>query len=116
VHLKTGTYVNAVGSFQPTMQEIDSETIRNALVIVDSRESALIETGDIATPIKLGLITPMHIHAEIGEIINTKKYGRSSQDQLTFFKSCGVAVQDAITAAIALKNVERENLGTIANL
>jgi len=115
-YLKTGTHVNAVGSFQPSMQEIDSETIRNALVIVDSRESALIETGDIATPIKQGLITPKHIHAEIGEIINAKKHGRSSQDQLTIFKSCGVAVQDAVTAAIALKNAERENLGTIANL
>ena len=115
-HLKTGAHLNAVGSFQPTMQEIDSKTIRNALVVVDSRESALIETGDIVTPIKQGLITREHIHAEIGEIINAKKHGRSSQHQLTFFKSCGVAVQDAVTAAIALKNAERQNLGTIANL
>ena len=115
-HLKPGAHVNAVGSFQPTMQEIDSETICNALVVVDSRESALIETGDIVTPLKQGLITPEHIHAEIGEIINGIKSGRSTQDQLTFFKSCGVAVQDAVTAAIALKNAERENLGTLANL
>ena len=115
-HLKTGAHVNAVGSFQTTMQEIDSETIRNALVVVDSRESALLETGDIVTPLKQGLITPEHIHAEIGEIINGAKSGRSSQDQLTFFKSCGVAAQDAVTAAIALKNAERENLGTLANL
>ena len=114
--LKAGAHVNAVGSFQPTMQEIDGETIRNALVVVDSRESALIETGDIVTPLKQGLITPEHIHAEIGEIINGAKNGRSSQDQLTFFKSCGVAAQDAVTAAIALKNAERENLGTLANL
>lgn len=115
-HLKKGAHVNAVGSFQPTMQEIDSETIRNALVVVDSRESALVETGDIVTPLKQGLITAEHIHAEIGEIINSTKSGRSSQNQLTFFKSCGVAVQDAVTAVIALKNAERENLGTIANL
>ena len=115
-HLKSGAHVNAVGSFKPTMQEIDGETIRKALVVVDSRESALVETGDLVTPLKQGLITPEHIHAEIGEIINGTKSGRSSQDQLTFFKSCGVAVQDAVTAAIALKNAERENLGTIANL
>ena len=62
-HLKTGAHVNAIDSFQPTMQEIDSETICNALVIVDSCESELIETGNIATPIKQGLITPRHIHA-----------------------------------------------------
>ena len=115
-HLKVGAHVNAVGSFQPTMQEIDGETIRNSLVVVDSRESALIETGDIITPLKHGLITPEHIHAEIGEIINGAKSGRSAPGQFTFFKSCGVAVQDAVTAAIALKNAERENLGTLANL
>ena len=51
-YLKTGTLVNAVGSFQPTIQEIDSETIHNALVIVDFQETALIETGDIALTIK----------------------------------------------------------------
>ena len=48
------------------------KTIRNTLVIVDSRESVIIETGDIATPIKHGLITPRHIHAEIGEIPTLK--------------------------------------------
>ena len=115
-HLKPGAHVNAVGSFQPTMQEIDGETIRNALVVVDSRESALNETGDIVTPIKQGLITPEHIHAEIGEIINATKSGRSYHDEITFFKSCGVAVQDVVTASIALKNAERENLGKICIL
>ena len=115
-HLKTGANVNAVVSFQPTMQEIDSETIRNAFLVIDSCQSALIETGDIVKPLKEGVITPEHIRSEIGEIINAKKHGRSSQHQLTFFKSCGVAVQDAVTAAITLKNAERKNLRTIANL
>ena len=115
-HLKIGAHVNAVGSFQPTMQEIDEETISKALVVVDSRESALVETGDIVTPLKHGLITPEHIHAEIGEIINGTKSGRSSLEQLTFFKSCGVAVQDTVTAVIALRNAERENLGTIVTI
>ena len=115
-HLKLGAHVNAVGSFQPTMQEIDEETISKALVVVDSRESALVETGDIVTPLKHGLITPEHIHAEIGEIINGTKSGRSSLEQLTFFKSCGVAVQDTVTAGIALKNAERENLGSIVTI
>ena len=115
-HLKLGAHVNAVGSFQPSMQEIDSETISKALVVVDSRESALVETGDIVIPLKQGMITPKHIHAEIGEIINGTKSGRSSCEQLTFFKSCGVAVQDAVIAAMALKNAERENLGTIVTI
>ncbi|HAF89281.1 MAG TPA: ornithine cyclodeaminase, partial [Deltaproteobacteria bacterium] len=59
---------------------------------------------------------PEHIHAEIGEIINATKSGRSSHDEITFFKSCGVAVQDVVTASIALKNAERENLGKICIL
>ena len=115
-HLKLGAHVNAVGSFQPTMQEVDTETVSKSLVVVDSRESALVETGDIVTPLKHGVITPEHIHAEIGEIINGTKSGRSSIKQLTFFKSCGVAVQDTVTAGIALKNAECENLGTIVTI
>ncbi len=115
-NLKQGVHVNAVGSFKPEMQEIDAETIINALVVADSRESVLAEAGDLVIPINQGLITPDHIHAEIGEVINGTKTGRSSAEQLTFFKSCGVAVQDAVSAGIVMKNSERENLGTIANL
>ena len=98
------------------MQEIDSDTIQNALVFVDSRESALTETGDIVTPLKQGLITEDKIVAEIGELINGTKSVQISPEQLTFFKSCGVAVQDAVSAGIALKNAECENLGTIVSI
>ena len=86
------------------------------IVFVDSQESALIETGDIVTPLKQGLITADKIVAEIGELINGTKSGRTSPEQLTFFKSCGVAVQDAVSAGITLKNSERENLGTIVSI
>ena len=115
-NLKQGVHLNAVGSVQPTMQEIDSETIQNALVFVDSRESALVETGDIVTPLKQGLITVDNIHAEIGELINRTKSGRTFPEQMTFFKSCGVAVQDTVSAGIALKNAERQNLGSIVSI
>ena len=115
-YLKQGAHVNAVGSFQPTMQEIDSKTIASSLVVVDSLESALVETGDIIIPLDKGLIKKQHICAEIGEIINGTKKGRSSSDQLTFFKSCGVAVQDVVTAGIALKNAEKQKLGIVASL
>ena len=112
-HLKKGSHINAVGSFQATMQEIDSKTIANALVVVDSLESVLVETGDIVTPIKEGVINNKHIFAEIGEIINGTKNVKFSPNQMTFFKSCGIAVQDAVTAGIALKNAEHQNLGTL---
>ena len=115
-NIKKGAHINAVGSFQPKMQEIDSKTIINALVIVDSMESALKETGDIIIPIEQGFIKKSDIYAEIGEIINGEKKGRTSLDQLTFFKSCGVAVQDVVTAKAVLKNAIKNKLGKIVSL
>ena len=115
-NLKQGVHINAVGAFKPEMQEIDAETIVNALVFVDSRESVLAEAGDLVIPINKGLITQDHVHAEIGELNNRTKTGRTSADQITLFKSCGVAVQDAVSASIVLKNAERENLGILAHI
>ena len=98
------------------MQEIDNETIRNGLVVVDARESALAETGDLVIPIAQGVIQPDHIHTEIGEIVNQTKAGRTTAEQLTVFKSCGVAVQDAVAARIVLDCAERDGLGTLVEL
>ena len=98
------------------MQEIDVETIVNALVVADSRESVLAEAGDLVIPINQGLITDDHVHAEIGELNNGTKTGRTSDEQITLFKSCGVAVQDAVSASIVLKNAESKNLGTLAHI
>ncbi len=114
--LKPGVHVNAVGSFQPSMQEVDAETIQNSLVIVDSRQSALVETGDLVIPIQQGLINSDHIKAELGELINGTFQWNKKPEQATYFKSCGVAVQDAVSANIALKNAEIQNLGTLVSL
>ena len=113
-NLKQGVHINAVGAFKPEMQEIDVETIVNALVVADSRESVLAEAGDIVIPINQGLITHEHVHAEIGELNNKTKNGRTSAEEITLFKSCGLAVQDAVSAGIILKNAESKNLGTLA--
>lgn len=114
--LKTGAHVNAVGSYMPTMQEVDSETVARALVVVDSRQSVLAEAGDLVIPLERGEITLEHLHAELGEIVSGTKEGRTHADQLTYFKSCGVAVQDAIAATLALKNAERLGLGQVIPL
>jgi ornithine cyclodeaminase len=110
--LKPGAHVNGVGSFTPQMQEIDRETVRRALVVVDSREAALEEAGDLIVPLNEGEITPDHIHAELGEIVAGQKPGRTSAEQITFFKSVGVAAQDAAAAQIVLRNGLAHNLGT----
>jgi ornithine cyclodeaminase/alanine dehydrogenase-like protein (mu-crystallin family) len=93
------------------MQEIDPETVRRSLVVVDSREAALEEAGDLIAPLNDGEITLDHIHAELGEIIAGQKPGRTAAEQITFFKSVGVAVQDAAAARIVLQNGRANNLG-----
>ena len=115
-NLKQGVHINAVGAFKPEMQEIDAKTIVNALVVVDSRESVIAEAGDLVIPINQGLITKDHVHAEIGELFNGKKNGRASDEQITLFKSCGVAVQDAVSSSIILKNAKSGNFGTLVHI
>lgn len=114
--LKPGAHVNTVGSYLPTMQEVDVTTIKRSLVTVDSREAVLAEAGDLIIPLNNGDIDESVIHAEIGEIINGTKPGRTSPEQITYFKSVGVAVQDAASAQIALANAARLNLGTTVAL
>ncbi len=96
VHLKPGVHINAIGSFKPEMQEIPTDTIRNCTLVVDQTEAALSEAGDIIIPLSLGLITKEHIRAELGEIVDGRKKGRSSASEITVFKSVGNAVQDLV--------------------
>ena len=86
------------------------------IVVADSRESVLVEAGDLVIPINQGLISEEHVHAEIGELNNGTKTGRTSDEQITLFKSCGIAVQDAVSASIVIKNSENQNLGTLAHI
>ena len=109
--LVAGSHVNAVGSYRTDMQEVDVDTVARALVVVDSREAAREEAGDLMIPIADGVFGFDHIHAELGEIVNGTRTGRERDDQITYFKSVGVAVQDVIAASIALDNARREALG-----
>ncbi len=114
--LKPGAHVNGVGSYTPTMQEVDSETIRRSLVVVDSKTAVLAEAGDLIIPIEQGLIDESHIHAEVGELVLGLKNGRTHPDQITYFKSVGVAVQDAIAGQIAYANALQHELGTVVEM
>jgi len=110
-HLKPGVHINGVGSFTPEMQEIPAQSIARSALFVDSRPAALHEAGDIILPIKEGLISESHIQAEIGEILLGEHPGRVDSEQITFFKSVGVAVQDAAAAHLALINATRLGFG-----
>jgi ornithine cyclodeaminase/alanine dehydrogenase-like protein (mu-crystallin family) len=113
--LKPGTHVSAIGSYTPEMQEVPAETVARALVVVDSRSATLAETGDLLRPMQDGLFGGEHIYAELGEILLGRKPGRKSPDQITYFKSVGVAVQDAMAAQLALQNARSQRLGVEVN-
>ena len=114
--LKAGTHINGVGSYAPNMQEIDADTVRRALVVVDSREAAGAEAGDLIIPLQKGVIAADHIHAELGEIVAGVKAGRRDPQEITFFKSVGVAVQDVVAGRIALRNASKRDLGSTVTL
>lgn len=108
--LQQGTHITAVGTFVPEKREVDTTTIRRSnRIVVDSREDCLEEAGDLIIP-------NAQIDAEIGEIINGNKSGRQSDDEITFFKSVGVAVQDAVAASVVLAEAEENGLGSVVKM
>ena len=114
--VRPGTHINGIGSYTHEMQEIDAVTVRRARVFVDSIEAALAEAGDLIIPLNAGEITLDHISTEIGEVIAGHKPGRASAEEITFFKSVGVSVQDAMAAQIILRNGPALGLGATIEL
>ncbi len=111
--LKTGAHVSGVGSYTPQMAEVPVETVQRARVVVDSRPAALAEAGDLIQPINAGVWNPSQIHAELGEIVLGRKSGRQSAAEITFFKSVGLAAQDAAAAQVALAYAAEHGLGQV---
>lgn len=111
-YLRMGSHISAVGSYTPDMQEVPAETLRRAKIFVDSRAAAMEEAGDLIQPIRTGLFDESHICGELGEVVSGKIPGRQSQDEITYFKSVGIAVQDAMAAHVALNNARKLNIGT----
>ena len=110
--LKEGTHVSGIGSHHgPGIKELDEVTIKRAKLVVDQREAALKEAGDIIDPIAKGVITPDHIYAELGELVIGKKKGRTSNNEITVFKSVGLAVQDMSTAVKVYELAQKKGIG-----
>ncbi len=98
--LPVGVHVNAVGAYLPTMREIDTDGVRRAKVVVETREAALAEAGDLLIPIAEASIGPDHIEADLAEVVRGGSV-RRSPDDVTLFKSVGVAFEDLIVARAA---------------
>ncbi|MBN2117514.1 MAG: hypothetical protein JW730_13135 [Anaerolineales bacterium] len=110
--VKAGTHISAVGSYTPEMQEIPAETLQRAKIFVDARLAALEEAGDLIQPIRAGLFDESHICGELGEVVLGRIPGRGSDEEITCFKSVGIAVQDALAAQVALNNARKMKIGT----
>ncbi|MEE1756604.1 ornithine cyclodeaminase family protein [Streptomyces sp. SP18CS02] len=112
--LSPGVHIASVG-FNPAGREVDDATVADALVCVESRQAALAPfpagSSDLLMPIRDGVITAEHIHAEVGEIINGTRPGRTSPGLITLYKSVGVAAQDAAAAALVLSAARARGLG-----
>jgi alanine dehydrogenase len=117
--LSPGTHVNSVG-YNPDGREVDADTVVDALLVVESRASALAPfpsgANDLLWPIRDGLITPDHVHAEVGEVVMGTKRGRTSPDQITLYKSVGVAVQDAAAGALVWAAATERHIGVEVEL
>jgi ornithine cyclodeaminase/alanine dehydrogenase-like protein (mu-crystallin family) len=112
--LSPGTHVTSVG-YNPNGRELDDATVAAALVVVESRESALapVPAGstDLLGPIAAGVISAEHVHAELGELAAGTRPGRAGPEQITLYKSVGVAVQDAAAAALVLAAARERGVG-----
>jgi ornithine cyclodeaminase len=114
--LKPGVHINGVGSSIPTARELDSQTVVDASLFVDRRESTLNEAGDFLIPQREGLFGPEHIRAELGEILLGTAAGRSSDDEITLFKSLGIGVEDLAAGELVLQRAQAEDAGTVVSL
>jgi ornithine cyclodeaminase/alanine dehydrogenase-like protein (mu-crystallin family) len=110
--LAPGTHVNAVGSSVPWARELDSDVVAGAGLFVDRRESTVNESGDYLAAVEEAGIGPDHIRAELGELLVGSRPGRRDPDELTVFKSLGLAVEDLAAAALCVERAGQRGLGT----
>ncbi len=99
--LKPGTHVDTVGAYNPQMRETDDELVRTATIFCDTWGGALHEGGDLAIPLSEGVITRDAVKADLHDLARGTHPGRTSDSEITYFKSVGTAVED-LAAAVAV--------------
>jgi ornithine cyclodeaminase/alanine dehydrogenase-like protein (mu-crystallin family) len=103
--LAPGTHVNAVGSYQPTTRELDTVALMRGRVVVETRDAAFAEAGELSIPIEEGAFDRDHVVADLAEVVNGTPVRTSSGD-ITLFKSVGLAFEDLIVARAAVDATE----------
>jgi ornithine cyclodeaminase len=104
--LSAGAHLNVIGASLPDRREVDGATVAASSLFVDRRESTVNEAGDYLLALREGAISEGHIKAELGELLNGRHPGRTSPDEITLFKSLGLAVEDLAAAALAYRRAQ----------
>lgn len=108
--IENGTHINAIGADAPGKQELETEIIKRAKVVVDSWDQAY-HSGEINIPISSGEISREKIYSELGNIVNGDKKGRENNEEITVFDSTGLAIQDVAVASLAYKKAKEKGIG-----
>ena len=106
-----GTHINAIGAFTPAMCEVDAATLARARIVVDQREAALAEAGDLLQAFEQGQIAGAESWLELGQLVNDDRPARQSPDEITFFKSVGLAIQDLAVVACVYERARALGIG-----
>lgn len=114
--LRPGAHINAIGAYTKTMRELDGAAVLRSRVVVDRRQAAQVEAGDLVIPLQEGIISPEHIVGELAEVVTGAVPGRTSPQEITLFKSVGLALQDAVAAALVYRRAMQENVGQEVDL
>ena len=107
-----GTHVIGVGACRPTQREMDPALVARSYLVVDSRAAAIEESGDILLAMQEGRFGEDHIGAELGEVACGVKRGRVKADEVTVFKSLGLAIEDVVSAGLAYRSARKTGRGT----
>jgi len=114
--IRPGTHINAVGAFTPQSRELDTAAVLRARVIVDARSADGHKAGDIQIPISEGAITAAHIKGTLSDLVLSKASGRESSEEISLFKSSGLAIEDLVTAQLAFDRAVSSGIGTQVSL
>ncbi len=107
-----GAHVVSVGACRPDQREMDPDLVARARVFVDSRAAALVESGDVVMGIAEGRFAASHVVGELGEVVLGRVEGRTADDQITIFKSLGMAVEDVVAADLVFRRAAESGAGT----
>ena len=110
--LSPGAHINGVGSHAPGVRELDTKTLVRSRIVCDSVEACLVEAGDLLIPIEEGALSESDIHGGLAEVIGGKLPGRQTDEEITLFKSVGLAFQDAVAAQHTHRQAKILGLGT----